>query len=99
MAGAGESFDARDYWEQRLTRDYSLSGVGYAGLGEPFNSWMYRVRRKVFRREMRRRLRAPGTIDVLDIGSGTGFYVGLWQELGVRSVTGSDLTEKAVGEL
>jgi len=87
----------RDYWEERLRGDYSLGGVGYQGLGETFNRWGYRARRRVFLRLMRP-LIAPGA-RVLDIGSGTGFYLGLWRELGAGSVTGSDLTAVAVERL
>ena len=36
---------------------------------------------------------------MLDVGSGTGFYVGLWRELGVADITGSDLTGVAVERL
>jgi SAM-dependent methyltransferase len=36
---------------------------------------------------------------VLDIGSGTGFYLGLWQELGAGTVSGCDLTDTAVSRL
>jgi SAM-dependent methyltransferase len=36
---------------------------------------------------------------VLDVGSGTGFYLGLWRELGAASITGSDLTAVAVERL
>ena len=42
------TFDPRGYWEQRLSEHYTLGGVGYLGLGEGFNDWMYRVRRHVF---------------------------------------------------
>jgi SAM-dependent methyltransferase len=41
---------------------------------------------------------APGA-RVLDVGSGTGFYLGLWRALGAGSITGSDLTEVAVRRL
>ena len=44
-------------------------------------------------------MRARPDARVLDVGSGTGFYVALWRELGVRPVTGSDITAKAVGKL
>jgi SAM-dependent methyltransferase len=84
----------REYWEQRLRGDYSLGGVGYQGLGEAFNRWGYRARRRVFLRLVRP-LVAPGA-RVLDVGSGTGFYLGLWRELGAGSITGSDLTGVAV---
>ena len=87
----------RDYWEERLRGDYSLGGVGYQGLGEAFNRWGYRARRHVFLRTVRR-FTAPGA-RVLDIGSGTGFYLGLWRELGAGSITGSDLTTVAVERL
>ncbi|WP_345151223.1 class I SAM-dependent methyltransferase, partial [Nonomuraea rubra] len=36
---------------------------------------------------------------VLDIGSGTGFYVRRWQGLGVKSIVGCDLTAAAVERL
>jgi SAM-dependent methyltransferase len=36
---------------------------------------------------------------VLDVGSGTGFYVGLWRELGAPDITGSDLAGVAVERL
>jgi SAM-dependent methyltransferase len=35
---------------------------------------------------------------VVDVGSGTGFYVSCWQEMGA-TVTGMDLTETAVAQL
>ncbi len=90
--------EERSYWEGRLSDAYSLDGVGWQGLGEPFNRWMYRVRRRLFLSRMRPLVkgRAP---DVLDVGSGTGFYVERWLELGAGSVTGSDLTATAVERL
>ncbi len=89
--------DPRAYWEHRLGADYGLGGVGYIGLGEGFNRWGYRARRHVFLRTMRR-LVAPGA-RVLDLGSGTGFYLERWRELGVNSIVGSDITEVAAREL
>lgn len=94
-----EAFDPRSYWEARLAETYALDGVGWAGMGNAFNTWMYRVRRRVFLRQARAELAAPAGADVLDIGSGTGFYVDRWHELGVRSVTGADITDTAVNAL
>ncbi|TDQ52419.1 class I SAM-dependent methyltransferase [Actinorugispora endophytica] len=91
--------ERRAFWEGRLGTDWTETGVGYRALGRPFNEWMYRVRREVF-------LREAGALDldrararVLDIGSGTGFYVRAWRDLGVGSITGCDLTEAAVERL
>jgi SAM-dependent methyltransferase len=92
------AFDAERYWSNRLEQTYSLAGVGWLGLSEPFNRWMYAVRRRVFRRALRGRF-DPSQARVLDVGSGTGFYIALWQELGVRDITGCDLTRVAVERL
>jgi SAM-dependent methyltransferase len=91
--------DPQIYWNDRLTRRYTLDGVGYIGLGVAYNSWMYRLRRHIFIKEIRRYLPHPEAVRVLDVGSGTGFYVDLWHELRAGHVTGSDLTEVAVGQL
>ena len=57
---------------------------------------MYRVRRHVFLRAARPLVVDAGDVSVLDVGSGTGFYVERWRELGVSRVTASDLTDVAV---
>lgn len=92
-------FEAKDYWEGRLGKAWGLESVGDRSLSLPFNEWMYRVRRHRFLQQIVDIGLNTGSIDVLDIGSGTGFYVDLWRELGVRSVTGSDLTAVAVRKL
>lgn len=92
-------FDPKAYWENRLSRDFTPGGVGYLGLGRNYNRWLYRVRRRVFLRMMRQVDMTWSACRVLDVGSGTGFYVALWRELGAQSVTGSDLTSVAVERL
>ena len=94
MSQGGE----RAYWERRLGEAFSLDGVGWRGLGEPYNRWMYRVRRRLILRRMSPLL-PTGPFDVLDVGSGTGFYIERWRELGARSITGSDITDVAVERL
>lgn len=91
--------ERRDFWETRLDADWTSSGVGYQALGRAFNTWMYRVRREVFLREVARLDLDLPAARILDVGSGTGFYVRRWQEAGARSITGCDLTEAAVSRL
>ncbi|GLU46197.1 class I SAM-dependent methyltransferase [Nocardiopsis ansamitocini] len=91
--------ERRDFWEQRLEADWTQTGVGYRALGRSFNTWMYRVRREVFLREAAALDLDWPTAQILDVGSGTGFYVRGWQALGAGAVTGSDLTEAAVHRL
>ncbi|TMR93412.1 class I SAM-dependent DNA methyltransferase [Nonomuraea basaltis] len=91
--------ELRGFWENRLRDDWTESGVGYKALGRAFNLWMYRVRSEVFCREAATLPLDPATARILDVGSGTGFYIRHWQLLGVKSVVGCDLTQAAVNRL
>ena len=94
-----QNFHPKNYWEERLTKHYDLNGVGYLGFGKAFNDWMYRLRRTVVSRTVSELPVDVKKAGVLDIGSGTGFYIQLWQDLGAAQVTGADLTEFAVKQL
>ncbi|HEX9895431.1 MAG TPA: class I SAM-dependent methyltransferase [Gemmatimonadales bacterium] len=94
-----QPFQVRDYWESRLRQSYSLQGVGYQRLGRQYNKWMYRVRARVFARVAQSLGLDWPRARVLDVGSGTGFYVEQWHRLGVPKVTGLDITDVAIQEL
>jgi SAM-dependent methyltransferase len=92
-------FSPRDYWENRLNGDFSLRGVGYSLLGSRYAKWQYRLRDSVLRRELARLQLDLSNANVLDVGSGTGFYIEYWLRTGVGSVSGCDLTEASVSRL
>lgn len=94
-----DPFRADIYWEDRLRSDYDERGVGDIGLSLSYNSWLYAVRRGVFRRLIKQLPIAPSDTRVLDVGSGTGVYVREWQSWGARQVTGCDITQIAVDRL
>jgi SAM-dependent methyltransferase len=94
-----KAFDPKSYWENRLSSDWTLRGVGFSTMGGGFNEWAYRVRREVFMRAIQHLNLDLGSVDVLDVGSGTGFYIRCWEDLRVRSVSGIDLTDTAVARL
>lgn len=91
--------NAKDYWESLHRKSYGLQSVGYVGVGTPFNAWMYRLRRRVFRQAVPPFIPARDNLEILDVGSGTGFYLDRWRELGFRSVHASDVSEVAVQRL
>lgn len=91
------AFDPKRYWDDRLKAHYDLVGVGDISLSMNYNIWSYRVSRHRLRTVFRRHVPA-GAGAVLDIGSGTGFVVGIWDGLGKR-VTGIDISATAVGRL
>ncbi len=92
-------FDAKSYWETRLRQHPGLCGVGNTRMGKPYIQWLYRVRRAVFLRLLASLSTDFSRARVFDIGSGTGFYLELWKELGVSSIAGCDLTAIAVSRL
>lgn len=92
-------FDAHQYWNTRLREQFSLEGVGWLGMSEPFNRWMYKARRDVFVREVTRHIGDMSNMRVLDVGSGTGMYVELWKSAGAAGVVASDFSEVAVDNL
>ena len=92
-------FVAREYWEKRLLDKWGLDGVGHISYGRPYNEWAYRIRKKVFLRQVCALPLDFQQVSVLDIGSGTGFWLQVWRSLGVRTLTGLDLTEVAVRKL
>lgn len=92
-------FDPLVYWEQRLHRNFGPGGVGCLGLSEGYNKWLSRVRAAAIRRALVSVCSDWRGRHVLDIGSGTGFWMEQWRRLGVESVVGSDFTTRSVARL
>jgi SAM-dependent methyltransferase len=94
-----DTVNLQDYWETRLKKSFGLEAVGYLGLGKQYNRWLYRVRRRVFLRQMKSLGVDFSGAEVLDVGSGTGFYIDRWKELGVKKAIGTDITNVSVAAL
>lgn len=91
-------FDPKKYWDDRLANHYDLIGVGDISLGYNYNKWSYSVTRKILKKLFSKYVNSSGDIAVLDIGSGTGFVIEIWQSLGMK-VTGIDISATAVKNL
>lgn len=89
----------REYWNQRLCRHWGPEGAGSVVYGRQFNLWRYRVRARLFRRLVRLMGLQSDRLSVLDVGCGTGFYLGQWQALGVKCLAGMDISDWAVKQL
>lgn len=94
-----EKFDPKEYWEKRLKQDYSLQGVGFINLGKSYNNWLYKVRKIVFHKLIMSLKIDTRQCNVLDIGSGTGFYIDRWAETGATNISGADITNVVIQNL
>jgi 2-polyprenyl-3-methyl-5-hydroxy-6-metoxy-1,4-benzoquinol methylase len=92
-------FNPGAYWEDRLQKIKGLEGVGFKKLGSPFNHWAYKARKAVFLSEIKKITGDISKQNVLDIGSGTGFYVDIWKRQGAGKITGIDITQSSVSQL
>ena len=89
----------KEYWEKQLNNNNDLQGIGYLSLGKNYNSWMYKIRRSIVSTKLRRLITNMNSIEVLDIGTGSGFYIDVWKELGVKDIMGCDITSITVKSL
>ena len=91
------NFNPKKYWNDRLKENFDLIGVGDISLTMNYNIWSYKVTRhrlkKIFQQYLPKK---KGS--VLDIGSGTGFVIEIWQQFGVE-VSGIDISAIAVNKL
>lgn len=89
------TYEARAYWEGLLGDEYSLRGVGYQGMSASFNRMFYRAVAVAAAAALDRAgVGAPRR--VLDIGSGTGYWIDFWRARGAGEIVGLDLTQAAV---
>jgi SAM-dependent methyltransferase len=93
-------YEPNSYWETLLSDSFDSSGVAYAYLAVSFNDARYRAEQDVVRRALERHPSPAGRpSSALDIGCGTGIWIGFWRAFGISDITGVDLTEVAIARL
>lgn len=92
-------YEPRVYWERRLSNDFSLRGVGYAGFSLRYNEYLYRQKALALQTALERYDISLTGKTVLDVGCGTGFFIELYSGRGAKAVIGWDITETSVRAL
>jgi len=88
--------DYRHYWEERLLKHPNLRGTGHRAFSLPCNRVLYQAQRDCLELVLARHQISLQGKRVLDIGSGTGFYVQVFQQAGAARVVGLDIAETSV---
>ncbi len=93
-----ETKEPQNYWQKRHSQT-DISTVGFIGFGIPYNFWMYKVRLVVFNSIVKEQKINLQKTKILDVGSGSGFYLQRWSALKANNITGSDFSERAIKKL
>ena len=92
-------YECKQYWEERLSKHFNLEGVGYLGRGELFNKFLYKSKVRTMERALQRSDLEVLEITLLDIGSGTGFWVDYFLAKGAAKIVGVDITSTSIRSL
>jgi 2-polyprenyl-3-methyl-5-hydroxy-6-metoxy-1,4-benzoquinol methylase len=98
MESPVEPYRPREFWQDRLSRNFDLRGTGEPGLSEAYNERCYRLRAYVLQAMLAEHHVDVRGKSVLDAGCGTGFFVEHFLSRGAR-VSGVDLTDVSVANL
>lgn len=93
---AGEAYRPPAYWSALYDAADNLGVVGYPTLPLVFNRHVYANAARAVLRGFAATGITVRDRAVLDVGSGTGFWVDLWLREGAAKVSGSDLVPAAV---
>lgn len=86
----------KEYWEQRLRRFCNLEGVGCLGCGEFLNSHVYRAKVRTLERLARKFKISFVGKEVLDVGSGIGFWIDYYLRKDAKLIYGIDIAGEAI---
>jgi SAM-dependent methyltransferase len=93
------AYEPNRYWNELVSTDATLRNVAYPEFSESFNRHLYRAMTTAVLEALALRGTDLRGESVLDIGSGTGVWVRLWERLGASRIVGLDLSAPAVDRL
>jgi 2-polyprenyl-3-methyl-5-hydroxy-6-metoxy-1,4-benzoquinol methylase/glycosyltransferase involved in cell wall biosynthesis len=94
-----EGFDYKEYWNKRLNSKFNIEGVGYIGLGEIYNQFLYQNRMDLLEGVVSKAFDDVKNKRVLELGPGTGMFTQYFYDKGVQVYDAIDIAEKSANEL
>lgn len=94
-----QTYQPQRYWEERLTENFDLTGVGHRGLGDQYNRYLYKRRLETLTAGLGKIGCILDGKSILEIGCGTGFYTKYFAKQNIIRYTGIDITRASVTNL
>src|SRR5690242_6825765 len=94
-----DQFDAGAFWRGRMYADSSLVATGTSGMPLAWQQWMYRSKRRVLTRLVRRAGITLHGKTVVDFGCGNGYFETVWEAEGAARADGIDISFEAIQRL
>lgn len=99
MTVQNEEFNTARYWENRLTKKFDLTGVGFRRKSVAYNKWVYRVRTELLDLIILENGWPVEGKSILDVGCGTGYFIDYWLTRKAGDITGLDIAEISINKL
>lgn len=87
-------YNPEEYWSNRY-REIDITKSGHIDLPAIYNEWLYRRKKDCLQAALKKAGVGLESSSVLEIATGTGVYVDLWKRLGVKRMSGIDLSQAA----
>ncbi|MBU0477491.1 class I SAM-dependent methyltransferase [bacterium] len=92
-------YNAKNYWEKRLSEGFDLSRVGHISFSKHYNNFLYKAKLRALKKALLLHGIEIFHKTVCDIGCGTGFFVNFYHSKKAKSITGFDITAISIGNL
>lgn len=93
--GVMSTYDPVSYWNSRVSGNLDLATVGQIRMGA-YNELAYRLRLNALYKAIKKIDLPLSKTCLFETGFGTGFYLHVWKQFGVKEVVGVDLSEQAL---
>ena len=93
------TYNPREYWNKRIKSQPNLRGTGHIAFNETYNSYLYRLKILALEKALNNYSIDIKGKSVLDVGSGTGFFINYYDMNGAKEICGIDIAEASISLL
>lgn len=92
-------FNHKAYWENRYSNKFDLESSGTMGLGITYNKFLYKSRLDILHYLKKHLLGNLVNKNVLELGTGTGYFTNYFHKQNIKSYYGIDISQKSIDNL